>query len=130
MFESLVKLFNAIAKKCGKFAHGASIQRKENFHHVTTSRAPKIRCYGLSESGEFRVAASVRSINIGPGFTKNVGTVISRKVTEKFLGNMILRPERKSELHWSADCWDCSVECPKNRARSFRSHMVSKQGRI
>ena len=33
-------------------------------------------------------------------------------------------------LHWSADCWDCSVERPKNRTRSFRSQMVNKQGRI
>ena len=34
------------------------------------------------------------------------------------------------DVHWSADCWDCSVECPKNRARSFRSQMVNKQGPI
>ena len=33
-------------------------------------------------------------------------------------------------IHWSADCWDCSVEYPKNRTRSFRSQMVNKQGRI
>ena len=38
-------------------------------------------------------------------------------------------PKRK-KVHWSADCWDCSVECPKNRTRSFRSQMVNKQGRI
>ena len=34
------------------------------------------------------------------------------------------------EIHWSADYWDCSMECPKNRTRSFRSQMVNKQGRI
>ena len=33
-------------------------------------------------------------------------------------------------IHWSVDSWDCSVECPKNRTRSFRSQMVNKQGRI
>ena len=36
----------------------------------------------------------------------------------------------KDIVHWSADCWDCSVECPKNRTRSFRSQIVNKQGRI
>ena len=40
------------------------------------------------------------------------------------------RSTKKTTLHWSADCWDCSVECPKNRTRSFRSQMVNKQGRI
>ena len=34
------------------------------------------------------------------------------------------------ELQWSAGCWDCSVECPKNQTWSFRSQMVNKQGRI
>ena len=42
------------------------------------------------------------SINIGPGFRKNVGTVINLSPTtdgfQKFLGSMILRRERKSKL--------------------------------
>ncbi|KAL1487723.1 hypothetical protein ABEB36_015630 [Hypothenemus hampei] len=101
LFDSLVKLFDSIADICGKFAHGASTQRNENFNHVTTSKAPKTRCYGLSESSDFRVAASVCNINIGPSYIKQVTNVINVSPTtrrsDKFYDGMILQRKRRNE---------------------------------
>ena len=48
-----------------KLAPAANSQRNESFNSVVGSKAPKIRCYGGSESNDFRVACAVAQTNIG-----------------------------------------------------------------
>ena len=60
----------------------------------------------------------------------NESDVWSMLVYSKLHKKLIIYNQILLYIHWSADCWDCLVECPKNRTRSFTSQMVNKQGRI
>ena len=51
-----------------KLAPVANSQRNESFNSVVGSKAPKIRCYGGSESNDFRVACAVAQTNTGHGY--------------------------------------------------------------
>ena len=51
-----------------KLAPAANSQRNESFNSVVGSKNPKIRCYGGSESNDFRVACAVVQTNAGYGY--------------------------------------------------------------
>ena len=52
-------------KNANKLAPLGSSQANESLNNTTSSKAPKIRHYGASESNDFRVACAVSQKNIG-----------------------------------------------------------------
>ena len=58
-------LFTALAAQSAKLSPLGSSQSNESFNNIATSKAPKTRHYGGSESQDFRIAAAVLPKNEG-----------------------------------------------------------------
>ena len=61
----LTDLFGGLAAQAAKLAPLGSRQANESFNSIATSKAPKSRHYGGSDSQDFRIAAAVLQKNVG-----------------------------------------------------------------
>ena len=68
LFEQLKKLFIQISENAVKFASAASSQSNESLNNMMCSKAPKRICYSLSESSDYRFAATVAQKNCGTDY--------------------------------------------------------------
>ena len=68
----LYKLFSDLAEQSSKLAPLGSSQVNEALNNTISSKAPKARHYGGSESQDFRTAAAVLQKNIGHAYVSTV----------------------------------------------------------
>ena len=65
LFSALKCLFNVLASKTDKFVAGVSSNVNESLNTIIASKAPKSRLYGMSASGDYRVACAINKKNDG-----------------------------------------------------------------
>ncbi|XP_011859062.1 PREDICTED: uncharacterized protein LOC105556578 [Vollenhovia emeryi] len=75
LYNKLMNIFSKYADNAAKFAVVASSQANESVNNMMAHKAPKNRCYSLSESADYRLASAVCS--------KNDGEIHLLKVNEK-----------------------------------------------
>lgn len=69
---ALTNLLSRFAKNSQKLAPCGSTQCNEAFNNIVTTKHPKNRHYGRSESLNYRIAAAVCQMNMGPTFVSDV----------------------------------------------------------
>ena len=69
---ALKSIFDVFAKNAEKLCHVANSQQGESFNSIVTTKAPKTRHNGGSESYDFRVGASVCQKNLGSVYVPEV----------------------------------------------------------
>lgn len=70
--EKLMELFAGYARNANRLAASGSTQQNENLNQVITTKHPKNKHYGGSESLSYRVSAAVCQTNEGHGFVSDV----------------------------------------------------------
>ena len=71
----LCGVFDGLAVHSERLAPLGSSQSNESLNNTIASKAPKSRCYGGSESHDFRMAAAVLQKNDGHGY---IAAVVSQ----------------------------------------------------
>lgn len=77
LYQKLIELFEKYAKNSHKFSMAASSQSNESLNNIMAHKAPKNRCYSLSESADYRMASSVTAKNDGEKYILNVREKLS-----------------------------------------------------
>ena len=118
----LDKLFSDLAEQSSKLAPLGSSQVNEALNNTISSKAPKARRYGGSESQDFRTAAAVLQKNIGHAY---VSTVTSEAM---------MSPSKHADQHNSSiDAKEAtrkskaSTKVAKTRRRILREQRSSQQ---
>ena len=65
-------IFDVFAENSAKLCHAVDSQKSESFNAMVTSKAPKTRHYGSSESYDYRVSAAVCQKNHGHNYVSEV----------------------------------------------------------
>ncbi|KAK0170513.1 hypothetical protein PV328_008351 [Microctonus aethiopoides] len=77
LYNKLQQIFFKYANNAAKFSIAASSQANESMNNIMAHKAPKNRCYSLSESADFRLASAVCAKNDGEGHLLHVMTKLS-----------------------------------------------------
>lgn len=86
--KELKDFFGNLANNSDRFTACASSQSNESFNAIVASKAPKNRCYSLSESHDFRLACAVNQKNVGEKYIMNVAKKLQMspgKNTKKYV---------------------------------------------
>lgn len=73
--KDLETVFGRLAEKSDKLTHCGSSQANESLNFVITTKAPKCKHFGASESLNFRTAAGISQFNVGPQYVVDVSTI-------------------------------------------------------
>ena len=87
LFEALKSLFDNLSKNTDRFSAGVSSNANESLNATIVSKAPKSRTYGMSTSGNIRVACAVNKKNDGEAFIPNLAAKLNvspGKNTQKY----------------------------------------------
>ncbi|XP_043273892.1 uncharacterized protein [Venturia canescens] len=98
LFESLRNLFDILASKASSFAAGVSSNANESFNAMHVSKAPKSRVYGMSQSGDMRLACAVLKKNVGEEYVVKLTEKLSLspgKYTEHYANNETSKAKRR-----------------------------------
>lgn len=76
--RDLETVFNKLVEKSDKLVHCGSSQANESLNYIISTKAPKSKHFGGSESLNFRVAAGVAQKNAGRQYVVGVSTCIMK----------------------------------------------------
>ncbi|XP_046587819.1 uncharacterized protein LOC124292972 [Neodiprion lecontei] len=101
LYEKLNGIFTKYANNAAKFSVAASSQANESLNNIMSHKAPKNRCYSLSEWADFRFSSAVCNKNEGDSYLLAVSEkvrVSPGKNTATFVEkNQVKRSERASK---------------------------------
>ncbi|XP_044741081.1 uncharacterized protein LOC123302280 [Chrysoperla carnea] len=110
LYTHLYNLFGKYANNAHKIAFSASSQANENVNNIMAHKAPKSRCYSMSESSDYRYASAVCSKNDGESYLLEVYKILT------------LSPGKNTELY--ASRYD-----KKRRDRAKKAKLLSAKVR-
>lgn len=120
LYNELTQIFNTYANNAKKIAC-SSTQPNESFNTIVSSKAPKSRCYGRSESLVYRVDSAVSQKNLGTEYIVAVNKELEispGKHTKEFR-------QKKDLVRKQITEWAKTVEF--KRRRLFRAKLKSQK---
>lgn len=115
LFHDLKSIFDILANKTSAFAAETSSNPNESLNAMFTSKAPKSRLYGMSATGDFRVASAISKKNCGEQYLLTL------------YKNLSLSPGRDTEKYNCTNDANAKKRYERSLTRSFKRRRLFKK---